>query len=153
MKTLTFQDRAMQIVFRDKPRTRTRSKQKDYSWTLPAQIQASSPIQLSHHRLSAKWTVSTSKQVPQNSKGQPRMADPSFDAVILETRQWLSVLLRLLSRWLFKMPTELITKCGENLIGKVSLTARSEPFIERGRQHRRRHTFIDSGFDGPASFS
>src|SRR5207253_10605861 len=48
------------------------------------------------------------------------------------------------------MPAELPPHCLERLAGERVFTARREALVERGGEHRGRHTLLDGGQHGPA---
>src|SRR5579883_3574420 len=47
------------------------------------------------------------------------------------------------------MPAKLVAHGREQLVREVRLAARSEPLVERRREHMSRHALVDGGLDRP----
>src|ERR1051326_3639388 len=57
------------------------------------------------------------------------------------------------SRDLLQVSTKFISHCGEELVLKIRLAARTEPFVESRGKNGHGHGFVDSSFDRPTSFA
>ncbi len=59
----------------------------------------------------------------------------------------------LFADWLFQVAAKLVAHRRQKLVLEISVAARAEPFVERGRQYRGRRALIDGRLDRPAAFA
>src|SRR5208282_4181211 len=52
-----------------------------------------------------------------------------------------------------QVSAKLIPHCGQEFVGEVGLTARTESLVQRGREHRGWHGLVDCSFYRPAPFT